>query len=318
MFGHPTWIWLVLGAVLLPMLALDLLAHRGGEPEPKRRAIAWSAAWITVGLLFGVFVWSVLGPDAAGEYLAAYLIEKSLSLDNIFVFLTIFQALCIPQQSQRRVLLWGVLGALGFRAIFILAGAEALERWRWVSYVFGAILLWTAARIAREDPSAHKEPRTVRWLAQHIPVTHELHGPSFFVVERGRRVATPLLVALVGLELTDIVFAVDSVPAALAITRDRFIVYSSNAFAILGLRSLYVVLSQGVAELEHLHYGLAAVLAFAALKLMTAGWLHVPPLLSVAIIATLLGASIASSLLVRRKHRREDDPAPRRAPPGSQ
>jgi tellurite resistance protein TerC len=297
----PLWGWGAFGALVVLLLAIDLFAHRDGRGESQRSAIIWSVIWIGAGLAFNVFVWIVMGGQAAQEYLAAYLIEKSLSLDNLFVFLIIFQSLGIPSRYQHDVLFWGILGAVVFRAIFVFVGVAAVERWEWVVYIFGAILLYAAYRAFLENPAEQRENETVKWLAQHLPVTHEIHASKFIAISNGRRVATPLLIALLGLELTDVMFAIDSVPAAFAITRDAFIIYSSNIFAILGLRSLYIVLAHTIAELEYLHYGLAGVLAFAAFKILANEWVHLPALISVGIIVVIIGAAVWASLRHRSR-----------------
>ncbi|HVG57218.1 MAG TPA: TerC/Alx family metal homeostasis membrane protein [Hyalangium sp.] len=299
--------WLAFIALVLGLLVVDLLVHRKKIGESKRSAIAWSLGWIALGLGFSLFVWKTYGSRAAHEYLGAWLIEKSLSVDNLFVFLLIFRSLAIPESEQRRVLFWGIFGALIFRGLFILAGVEALERWHAVVYVFGAILLFTAVRVAIEDPSRQRESSVVRWLSRRLPITTAVNGPHFFARSQGRLVATPLLVALISIELSDIAFAVDSVPAALAVSHEPFIVYSSNVFAILGLRALYIALAHVISELRYLHYGLAAVLAFAGLKMVIPDtWVHVPPLASVAIIIVCIGIAVAASLRARSRQRRHD------------
>jgi tellurite resistance protein TerC len=296
--------WVAFGVLVVGLLLVDLLVHRKKHGESKRSAIAWSIGWIVLGLSFGVFVWQAYGSRPAQEYLGAWLIEKSLSLDNLFVFLVVFRSLSVPEDEQRRVLFWGIFGALLFRALFIFAGVEALERWHAVVYVFGAILLFTAFRVAREDPSRKKDSKLVHWLAKRLPVSTQLDGARFLVRLGGRWVATPLFIALVAIELTDIAFAVDSVPAALAVSHDPFIVYTSNVFAILGLRALYIALAHVITELRYLHYGLAAVLAFAGLKMIIPdSWVHVPPLVSVAIIVACIGLSVAASLRARSRQR---------------
>jgi tellurite resistance protein TerC len=242
-----------------------------------------------------------MGPDAAEEYLAAYLIEESLSLDNLFVFMLIFHTLQIPFGNQRRALLWGIVGALVFRAIFIFLGVATLERWQWIQYVFGALLLTAALRALRPPKEEMAENRLVLWLARHLPMSSDRTSSHLFVRENGKLLMTPLLVAIIGLELSDIVFAIDSVPAALSVTRREFLVYSSNAFAILGLRSLYVVLIASLEKVRYLHYGVAAVLAFAAFKLMTHEWIPVAPLVSVGIIVAILTTTILVSLYDARK-----------------
>jgi len=302
--------WIAFSALVLGLLVVDLLVHRKRHGESKRSAIAWSIGWIALGLGFSVFVWKAYGTRAAHEYLGAWLIEKSLSLDNLFVFLVIFRSLSIPEDEQRRVLFWGIFGALVFRALFIFAGVEALEHWHAVVYAFGAILLVTAVRVAIEDPARQRESPVVRWLSHRLPISPAMDGSHFFTQHAGRRAATPLMVALISIELSDIAFAVDSVPAALAVSQQPFIVYTSNVFAILGLRALYIALAHIISELRYLHYGLAAVLAFAGLKMIVPDtWVHVPPLVSAAIILVCIGTSVAASLWSRaRQRRREQGP----------
>jgi tellurite resistance protein TerC len=300
----PPWAWAAFAALLAVLLTVDLIVHRGARLRSRASAITWTGIWIGVGLAFTFFVWGLLGGARAGEYIAAYLVEKSLSLDNLFVFLVIFHSLSIPHDNQRSVLSWGILGALGFRLAFIFVGIAAIERYHSVVYVFAAVLLWGAYRVWREDPAKKTESKAVRWLSRHLRVTNDLHGTAFFIKKGGRLMATPLFVALCAIEVTDIAFAVDSVPAALAISQSSFVVYSSNAFAVLGLRSLYVVLEDAIGELKHLRYGLAAVLVFAALKLIISKRLEIPPLLSVGIIATCIGASIWTSIYARRREKR--------------
>lgn len=295
----PIWAWSAFGGILAGLLALDLFLHRGQRETSRRAAVVWSVVWIAAGLAFAGFVYAVAGPDRAVEYVAAYAIEKSLSLDNLFVFLVVFKSLQIPKENQRRGLSWGILGALAFRAAFIFLGAAAIQRWSWIAYVFGALLLVAAWRAFLGVPKEEDESRLVGFLSRHLRVSARERSDRFVVREEGRLVATPLLVAVLALELTDVLFAIDSVPAALAVSRDIFVVYSSNAFAILGLRSLYLVMAHTIAELRYLHYGLAGVLAFAAFKLIVAEWVHVPPLLSVGIIAAMIAAAVWASLRAR-------------------
>lgn len=294
--GVPDWAWIGFGATLFILLAVDLFSHRGAHQRSRRQDIVWSAIWISVGLGFTFFVWGLMGGEAAKEYLAAYLIEESLSLDNLFVFLLIFTTLRIPLENQRKALLWGILGALVFRAIFIFLGVAAMERWEWIHYLFGALLFVAAYRALREPDDEAVENQLVTWLSTHLPVSTDRTTAKLFVREKGRLMITPLMVAIIGLELSDILFAIDSVPAALSVTQREFLVYSSNAFAILGLRSLYVVLVASLEKVRYLHYGLAAVLAFAAFKLVTHDWVPVPPLLSVGIIVVILATTIVVSL----------------------
>ena len=305
----PLWAWIALSATVLALLLVDLFGHRGSHGTSRKAAIAWTVAWVTAGLLFNVVVWVALGSQRGQEYLASYLIEKSLSVDNLFVFLIIFQTLNIPPAHQHRVLFWGIFGALVFRAIFIFAGVAALEKYGWVAYVFGGILLLAAWRAFRDDPNEPRECRLVAWLSRHLPVTLRVDDGSFITRLHGRRVVTPLLIALVAVELTDIVFAIDSVPAALSVSRDEFVVFSSNAFAILGLRALYTVLADVLSDLEYLHYGLAGVLAFAGIKLMIADWIHIPAPLSIGIIAVVIGAAVWASVHARRGRHETQAPA---------
>jgi tellurite resistance protein TerC len=295
------WEWGLFGVIVVAMIVVDLVVHHHKHGESKRAAYIWSAVWIFVGLAFGGFVWARHGGNAAQEYLGAYLIEKSLSLDNLFVFLVIFASLNVPEDKQRWVLFWGIFGALIFRAVFIFLGLEALERWHWVVYIFGAILLFAAFRVARHHPSEESDNKVVDWLEKRLPVTTEYEGEKFFKKVDGRWQGTPLLIALLSIELTDVAFAIDSVPAALSVSHNLFVVYTSNVFAILGLRALYIALAKTVHELRYLHWGLAAVLAFAGLKMIGSDWVHVSPLLSVAIIVVCIGASVWASLHARKK-----------------
>jgi tellurite resistance protein TerC len=280
----------------LVLLSIDLFGHRGEHGSSRKAALLWTLVWIAAGLLFNLGVWATMGAVPAQEYLASYLIEKSLSVDNLFVFLIVFQTLKVPPAHQHRVLFWGIFGALVFRAIFVFAGVAALERYHWVSYVFGGILLFAAWRAFREHPAQERDSRVVHFLSRHLPVTDRVEGGAFITRRNGRLMVTPLLIALVAVELTDIVFAIDSVPAALSVSRDRFIVLSSNAFAILGLRALYTVLARTLEDMHHLHYGLAGVLGFAALKLIFARWIEIPPPISITIIVTIIGLSVIASL----------------------
>jgi tellurite resistance protein TerC len=296
MKGIPLWGWLAFALFVFALLVFDLFSHRAGHGASRRSAYIWSAVWIAAGLLFALFVRIAMGARAGHEYLAAYFIEKSLSLDNLFVFLIIFRNLNIPTSVQHNVLYWGIFGALVFRAIFIFLGLAAIERFEWITNVFAAILLWAAWRACREDPSGKKETKVVRFLSRHLPVTHKVHGHKFIARENGKCVATPLLIALLGLELTDIIFAIDSVPAALSVSHNRFVVYSSNVFAILGLRALYSAMAQTLGKLRYLHYGLAGVLAFAAFKMVLDRWVHIHPLAAVGITAAMIGGAVWASL----------------------
>ena len=294
-----TWLWAGFTLFVLAMLALDLgFLHRRGREVGARGAFAWSAVWVALALGFAGLVWVWFGPERAEEYVAGWLIEKSLSIDNLFVFVVLFGAFRIPGRDQHRVLFWGILSALVLRAAMILGGSVLLERFHWLAYVFGVFLVVTGARLwahrrAVPDPEGG---RLVRWIRRVIPSTPQLSGGRFFIREGGRLLATPLFLALVAVELTDIVFAVDSIPAIFAVTTDPFIVYTSNIFALLGLRSLYFLLSGLLDRFIHLKAGLAAVLVYVGLKMAVAGWIAIPPALSLGVIVAIVGASIVASL----------------------
>jgi tellurite resistance protein TerC len=301
----PLWGWGAFGALLFAMLAVDIFVHRGEEREDSRRtATFWIVIWVSVGLAFAGFIWRKWGGQHAGDYIAAYLIEVSLSIDNLFVFLIIFRSLNIPKSYQRKALTWGIFGAMVLRGAFIFAGTAALQRWHWISYAFGAVLVWASIKILREGPE-QEENKIVVWMSRYLPLTTRLDHPDFFTVENGRRVATPLFLALLGLDVTDVLFAFDSVPAAFSVTTHTFIVFSSNTFAILGLRSMYIVLAQSLSGLRYLKYGLGAVLSFAGLKLVTATWINVPSWASIAFILATIGTAVFFSLRYRKREEAE-------------
>ena len=270
-----------------------------------RKSVLWVAWWVALGLAVGVWVAVTQQAPAAAEYYAAYLLGLSLSVDNIFVFLIVFSELHIPEEHQRRVLGWGIIGALVFRAVMIAAGIALLQRVHWIEYVFGAFILFAAWRILFAE---ERERRVVEqacdvcatWIARILPVSPMLRGHDFWRREGGRLVATPLFVALVVIETTDIVFALDSVPAVFSITRNPLIVYSSNVMAMVGLRSMYFVLSVALTRLRYLRQGLAIVLVFSAVKLLGGDHVHISPVVSVGIIGLVLGLTIALSLWPRR------------------
>jgi tellurite resistance protein TerC len=302
-----TVLWVVFGLVVAGMLALDLgVLHRHAHSPSLREALGWSIAWITLALAFnaGVYVWR--GPEPALQFLTGYLIEKALSVDNVFVFLVIFGTLGVPPAVQHRVLFWGVLGALVLRGVFIGAGTWLLARAHWIIYVFGAFLVVTAVRMARhgEAPVDPAGSRVLRWFRRVVPLTTAYHGDRFAVRVDGRWVATPLLAVLVLVETTDVVFALDSIPAIFAITTDPFIVFTSNVFAILGLRALYFVLAESVRRLAYLHLGLAVILAFVGAKMLLSGVVHIPIGISLAVVGGVLAVTVAASLLRARQLRR--------------
>ena len=276
------------------------MKHHGS----RRRSITWVILWVGLGLAVGLWVAATNGRSAATEYFAAYLLEESLSVDNIFVFVVIFSELHIPAEYQRRVLLFGVAGALVFRALAIGAGLTLIERFQWITYPFAALILFAAWRLlfgAERERKVVKEACDVcgTWIARVVRVSPVSHGHDFWRREGGRLVATPLLVALVVIETTDIVFALDSIPAVLAVSRNPLIVYSSNVMAMLGLRSLYFVLSDAVYRLRYLRSGLAVLLVFTAAKMLASEWVHISAGLSVTIIGAVLLATIAASVWQR-------------------
>jgi tellurite resistance protein TerC len=292
------WVWAAFLGLIVALLLVDLLVlHRGAERIPLRRATIESLAWIVISLLFGGVVYATLGGEAGTQYLTGYVIEKSLSVDNVFVWAVIFSYFSVPDRFQHRVLFWGIFGALVLRAIFIFAGVALLERFDFVIYIFGAFLLFTAFRIAFQHSEVHPEHNPVLRLTRRvIPVTNDYREHHFFVREAGRRLATPLLLVLIVVEATDVVFAVDSVPAILAVSRSEFIVFSSNAFAILGLRALYFVLAGARDRLVHLNIGLAVILAFVGMKMLLVDVFHVDTLLSLGIVGAVLAITVVTSL----------------------
>ncbi|MEU4382265.1 MULTISPECIES: TerC family protein [Actinomycetes] len=300
----PWWAWLALTAAIAAMLAVDLLLHRDDHVIGLREAATWSAIWIAAGLAFGVLLWLWQGDEAAGAYFAGYLIEKALSVDNVFVFALVFSYFAVPAAYQHKVLFWGVVGALLFRFVFILLGAGLLETFFWTAYVFGAFLVWTGWKMAfRHDAETQPDRNlVVRLVRRIVPTDARYHGSRFFTRIDGRRTATLLFIVLVAVEATDLIFAIDSVAAILAITTSTFIVWTANAFAVLGLRSLYFCLAGLLRRFVHLHYGLAFLLAFAGVKLVLSetpvGKLPIP--LTLGVIVATLAVSIGWSLVATR------------------
>jgi tellurite resistance protein TerC len=299
----PIWAWLVLGVVVVVGLAVDLVAHRGSKGQGRKTAIAWSVVWIAAALVFGGWIALEFGSEAAQDYFTAYLVEKSLSVDNLFVFLVVFSRLKVPEAEQHRVLEWGIIGAFVTRGAFIAAGAAILGAWHGFVYVLGAFLVYTGIKTARDQATSRDdggEGRVLEFVRRHLRFTPRLHGHHFFALENGRRLGTPLLLALVAIELTDVLFALDSIPAVFAITPEPFIVYSSNIFAILGLRALYLVLAGLLSDLKFLRYGLGAILVFAGGKMVLSGVLHVPHVVSLLVVVAILIAVIVPSLVAKR------------------
>ncbi|MFF9003370.1 TerC family protein [Streptomyces achromogenes] len=307
MHSVPLWLWTVFAAIVVVSLAVDLLAHRHAHVIGFREAAAWSAVWVGLAVAFGVAVFLVVGTTAGVEYTTAWLLEKSLSVDNLFVFALIFGYFRVPRSSQHRVLFLGVLGALVFRGVFLAAGVAVVSRFTAVLFVFAVLLFYSAYKILKEEDDGFDPGRSiaVRLLRRVVPVRDEYAGTRFFVREAGKRVATPLLAVVAAIEAADIVFAVDSVPAVLAVSNDAFIVYTSNAFAILGLRALYFMLAGLLDRFHYLGKGLALILAFIGVKLVLqaahktiSGTVpEIPSLLSLAVIAAVLAVSVGLSLL---------------------
>jgi tellurite resistance protein TerC len=301
--GSPA-LWGGFVAFVLAMLALDLgVFHRKAHAPGFREALGWSGVWIGLALLFNAFVAWRFGAEIGVEFLTGYLIEKSLSVDNIFVFLVIFSGLGIPLQYQHRVLFWGILSALVLRALMIFAGAALLARFHWLIYVFGAFLVFTGIKLfLNRGKEEHPEQSPAMRLARRlIPSTPNLHGDRFRVRENGRWLATPLLMALLMVEVTDVVFAVDSIPAIFAITSDPFIVFTSNIFAILGLRSLFFLLAGLVEKFVYLKLGLSAVLIFVGAKMTLIDFVKIPAPVSLAVVLGLLGGAMLASWWVARR-----------------
>ncbi|MET4050382.1 MULTISPECIES: TerC family protein [unclassified Rhodococcus (in: high G+C Gram-positive bacteria)] len=303
----PLWAWAAFAAVVLTLLAIDLLAHRGAHVIGFKEAAWWSALWVGVALVFGGVVFATLGTTAGVEYTTAWLLEKSLSVDNLFVFALIFGYFKVPKEYQHRVLFFGVIGALVFRGIFLAAGVAIVSKFTVVLFVFAAILLYSAWKLMKDEDDSY-DPSTslaVRLLRKVIPVRDEYSGTKFFVKEAGKRIATPLLAVVVAIEAADLVFAVDSVPAVLAVSDDPFIIYSSNAFAILGLRALYFLLSGLLDKFHYLSKGLAIILGFIGVKLIlqashkviSTSIPEIPSFISLAVIIGVLAGSIVLSFV---------------------
>jgi tellurite resistance protein TerC len=297
--GTPV-LWGAFVALVLLFLALDLgLFHRRDERISVRDALTWTVLWVALALGFNLLVAHWFGPVHAAEFLTGYLIEKSLSVDNLFVFLLIFTSLQIPARLQHRVLFWGILTALVLRAAMILAGTALLARFHWLLYAFGAFLAFTGTRLLVSQQGGAPDPEQgaiFRLLRRAIPVTHELHGRHFLARQGGRWLATPLLLALVLIEVSDVVFALDSIPAIFGVTLDPFIIFTSNIFAILGLRSLFFALSSALDRFVHLGRGLGLVLLFIGAKMLVEPWLRIDQWTSLAVVAVLLLGSVAVSL----------------------
>jgi len=304
--GNP-WLWAGFLVVILALLSIDLgIFHKKDRAIAAREAMSWVAIWMSLALLFGGFVWWRFGAARAGEFYTGWLIEQSLSVDNLFVFVLVFATFRIPGHLQHRVLYWGILTALVLRGAMILAGTALLQRFHWLLYVFGAFLLFTGVKLlfAKEEDKNPEQSLAFRALRRVVPATPQLHGNRFFVVAGGRRVATPLFLCLGLIEISDVIFALDSVPAIFGVTLDPFIVFTSNIFAILGLRSLYFAIASLIGRFEYLKVGLSFVLIFIGVKMTIAPWVPIGSFTSLAVVAGLLGSSVIFSIV---KTRRPDD-----------
>jgi len=322
--GKPL-LWAGFTVFVLAMLALDLgVFHRKAHAIGTREALGWSVFWIALALVFNLGVGYWFGTERGLEFLTGYLIEKALSVDNIFVFLVLFSYFSVPTEYRHRVLFWGILGAMMFRAIFILTGAALLKAFHWAIYLFGVLLIFTGIKVLRSGrEEIHPEQNPVlRLVRRYVPLVPSYHGQRFFVRLNGKLFATPLLLVLVVVEATDIVFAVDSIPAIFAVTRDPFIVYTSNIFAILGLRALFFLIAGVLGRFAYLHFGLGFVLIFVGVKMAASDFVRIPIGISLVVVALLIGSSIVASLLfpprpaVSAGERGEVavDPAPPEAP----
>ena len=310
-FDVPIWGWGALLATIAAMLSVDLFLHREHHEPTPRRALRESLIWITIGVAFAGVIAIAFGGQAFGEYLSGYVIEKSLSIDNVFVWAVIFASFAIPDRYQHRVLFWGIFGALTLRAVFIALGSALLAAVWWTLLVFGAVLIYTGIKVLRhrEDEGEVSHERAVALLGRFIPVTDRLDGHHFFTRIDGKRFATPLLAALVVVEVSDVIFAVDSVPAVLAVSREPFIVFASNAFAILGLRALYFLLAGMKARFHYLSHALGGILIFVGMKMMVSHWWHMPTYVSlIFIFSVLIGAVVASERKTRLLARLPDEP----------
>ena len=311
--------WIALLAIISVLLLIDLLVvHRESHEIRTREAAIESAVWISIGLTFGLAVWWGFGGAAAGEYYSGYLIEKSLSVDNVFVWALILSYFKVPTRYQHRVLFWGIFGALIMRAIFIFAGVALIEKFEWVLYLFGAFLLYTAVKlvVSKNEQIDPANSKFLKLVHKVVPLTDELDGQKLFTRVNGKRFGTPLFAVLLLIEMTDVLFAVDSVPAVLAVSHEQFIVFASNAFAIMGLRALYFLLADMHARFSYLQQGLAVILAFVGVKMIINEWYHIPTWLSLLVIALVLLTSIGFSL--RRTDDTDTISVPEEPPPPSE
>ncbi len=302
----PLWAWLAFGAIIAVLLVMDMkVFHRKSQTITIKQSLLWTAFWITLALLFNLGLWLWRGSDPALNYLTCYLIEKSLSVDNLFVFLMVFSFFSVPLAYQHKVLFWGVIGAIVLRLGFIEVGAELLERFDWAFYVFGALLVIAALRMAfQKEREMHPDKNPLlKLLRRFVGVTDCYDGDKFFIKQLGKRVATPLLIAVVVIETTDLVFALDSIPAAFSITTDKFIIYTSNIFAILGLRSLYFALAGIMPLFHYLKYGLVIILMFVGVKMLIEHFYKMPTAIALGVVVFVLFVAVIASVIRNRRNK---------------
>src|SRR5215813_11203540 len=297
---HTLYFWVGFNIFVALMLVLDLgVLHRNSKVMSMKEAFAWSSFWIGLAGAFAVFVYFWHGGRSALEFVTGYVIEQSMSVDNLFVFLVLFQYFRVPKEHQYKVLFWGIIGALVLRLTFVIVGVSILKRFEFVIYIFGALLIYSGYKLfSEEEREVHPEKNPVlKLFRRHFPVTDSYVEDKFFVYRNGQRFATPLFLVLLVVETTDVIFAIDSIPAILAITRDAFIVYTSNVFAILGLRALYFAISGLMTLFHYLHYGLAVILMFVGAKMLASHFYEIPVAITLAVVVLILGASVAASLI---------------------
>jgi tellurite resistance protein TerC len=305
---HMLTFWIAFNLFVVAMLALDLgVFHRKAHVVKYKEALSWSGVWIALASTFAVIVYFWRGQQPGLEFVTGYLIELSLSVDNLFVFLVLFSYFKVPDEHQHKVLFWGIVGALVMRVIFIFSGVALINRFHWIIYIFGVFLVYTGIKLAVQDETdIHPETNPIlKWFRRTFPMTKTYEGGNFFVVKEGKRFATPLFAVLLVVETTDLLFAVDSIPAILAITRDPFIVYTSNVFAILGLRSMYFALAGMLTVFHYLNYGLAAILVFIGFKMLLSNFYKIPIAAALGVVAGLLALSIIASVLFPPKEAKE-------------
>lgn len=296
------WMWTSVLGLILVMLLVDLFAHRKAHEIAVKEAALWSAFWVATGVGFGILVWNYFGAEYGQQYFAGFLIEKSLAVDNVFIWAIIFSSFAVPRKYQHRVLFLGVLGALVFRGIFIAAGAVIIESFAWVLYLFAAFLIFTGIQMLRKR-SEHTDPSKsafYKWFSRIVPSTNDYHGQKLFIRKNGALIATPLLMVLVLIEFTDIIFAVDSIPAIFAVTSEPFLVFTANAFAILGLRAMYFLLADMMHRFVYLKLGLALVLIWVGIKMGLHDLVKIPTLISLGVIVAILAIAIIASFRVTR------------------